>query len=111
MIASLKHLIFGLLTLTNIYSTLASHGHAIPPIDDLEPDTISLDTRQYWMRRATAILLELNDSPCPFEAFGAVIVNHTDTTSEWGVLVCSGVNRVGTGNPVLHGEFCFYIEN
>jgi len=56
------------------------------------------------MRKAIAALGEL-DSPCPFEAFGTVIVNHTDTSADpKGNLVCIGINRIRTGNPTLHGE-------
>jgi hypothetical protein len=68
-------------------------------------DSISFETRAYWMRRAISALSEL-DSPCPFAAFGTVIVNHTDTNSDSrGKLVCMGVNE-GTkiGNPTLHGK-------
>lgn len=56
------------------------------------------------MRKAIEALTEL-ESPCPFEAFGTVIVNHTDTSADPnGNLVCIGVNRIKTGNPTLHGE-------
>lgn len=66
---------------------------------------IPFDTRAYWMRRAISALSEL-ESPCPFAAFGTVIVNHTDTSSDpKGKLVCMGVNRnAQSGNPTLHGE-------
>jgi hypothetical protein len=54
------------------------------------------------MRQANGVLAELS-SPCPFAAFGAVIVNHTDTKG-LGNLVCIGVNSVfQIGNPTLHG--------
>lgn len=55
------------------------------------------------MRQANAVLRELTSSPCPFAAFGTVIVNHTDSEG-LGELVCMGVNESGgVGNPVLHG--------
>lgn len=57
------------------------------------------------MRRAISALAEL-ESPCPFAAFGTVIVNHTDTSSDpKGRLVCIGVNQNSQlGNPTLHGK-------
>jgi hypothetical protein len=54
------------------------------------------------MRQANAVLAELS-SPCPFGAFGTVIVNHTDTKG-LGNVVCIGVNSLfQIGNPTLHG--------
>lgn len=54
------------------------------------------------MRQANGVLAELS-SPCPFAAFGTVIVNHTGTKG-LGNLVCIGVNSVfQIGNPTLHG--------
>lgn len=66
--------------------------------------TLPFETRAYWMRRAISALSEL-ESPCPFAAFGTVIVNHTDTSvDEKGKLVCMGVNEnLRSGNPTLHG--------
>ncbi|EHL03548.1 putative tRNA-specific adenosine deaminase 2 [Glarea lozoyensis 74030] len=66
------------------------------------PDTIPHSTREHWMRAANSAL----NSPCPFEAFGCVIVNHSDTSnSPHGELVCSSQNQIReTGNPTLHGE-------
>lgn len=71
-------------------------------------------TREFWMRRAIAVLKEQTGSPCPFAAFGVVIVNHTDTTSTAveegnpsprGTLVCAAANAVATtGDPTLRGE-------
>jgi len=54
------------------------------------------------MRTAIGALHSLV-SPCPFEAYGAAIVNHT--ASEAGELVCIGANAIiKEGNPTLHGE-------
>ncbi|KAL0943595.1 cytidine and deoxycytidylate deaminase zinc-binding region [Colletotrichum truncatum] len=51
------------------------------------------------MRQANLAL----PSPCPFAAFGSVIVNHT--AGGLGELVCSGANNnYLSGNPTLHGE-------
>ena len=59
------------------------------------------------MRRAIAALPELTGSPCPSEAFGAVIVNHT--ASPEGELVCIGANSIKKdGNPTLHGKYAPY---
>lgn len=64
---------------------------------------ISFETRAHWMRLANQAVGDLSGSPCPFAAFGTVIVNHTD--SAVGELVCMGVNENGkTGNPSLHGQ-------
>ncbi|KHN97971.1 nucleoside deaminase [Metarhizium album ARSEF 1941] len=65
------------------------------------PD-IPPETRSYWMRRATATLFEVTGSPCPMQAFGTVVVNHT--AGGLGELVCVGANDVQSGNPTLHGE-------
>lgn len=83
----------------NLQSEYASHR-----------PTVSFDIRAYWMRRAIAALAEL-ESPCPFAAFGTVIVNHTDISSgPHGKLVCIGVNQnAKTGNPTLHGRACLCL--
>ncbi len=72
-------------------------------LDDVSvQDPISYGIRAHWIRRAVAALSELTGSPCPAEAFGAVIVNHT--ASAEGALVCMGVNSIKKdGNPTLHG--------
>ncbi|KAK5122259.1 hypothetical protein LTR85_004169 [Meristemomyces frigidus] len=68
-----------------------------------ETSGISLETREHWMRQAVNALQEL-DSPCPFAAFGTVIVNHT-SPNKLGEVVCIGVNAISSsGNPTLHGE-------
>ena len=67
-----------------------------------EPSSVDLHTREHWMRVAVTALHDLK-SPCPFEAFGAVVVNHT--SSGIGEAVCIGVNTISDdGNPTLHGE-------
>ncbi|RDW70055.1 hypothetical protein BP5796_08452 [Coleophoma crateriformis] len=102
----LSILLLALIHLTNGY---APHGHSPRKVQRVLPTpdnaTISLSTRAYWMRKANAALGELA-SPCPFAAFGTVIVNHTDVSGDGlGKLVCMGVNsRTTTGNPILHGE-------
>lgn len=57
------------------------------------------------MQRAIDALDEVVHSPCPFAAFGSVIVNHTSRDDK-GQLVCIGANSLSlTGDPVLHGKF------
>ncbi|ETI27296.1 hypothetical protein G647_09486 [Cladophialophora carrionii CBS 160.54] len=84
----------------------------------LPQDPIPLSTREHWMRRAVEALSDLNDgSPCPFAAFGCVIVNHSAVATgrggiadvelgvELGSEVCIGANAiVREGNPTMHGE-------
>jgi hypothetical protein len=66
-------------------------------------DGVSFEIRARWMRLANQALSDISGSPCPFAAFGTVIVNHTD--SPVGKLICMGVNENRkTGNPALHGE-------
>jgi len=75
------------------------HGQAVL---SGESASIGLDVREKWMRVAVQALHDLV-SPCPFEAFGAAIVNHT--ASSHGELVCIGANTIANdGNPTLHGE-------
>ncbi|OAP59852.1 hypothetical protein AYL99_04854 [Fonsecaea erecta] len=74
---------------------------------DLGADPVPFSTRAHWMRRAIAALADVNEgSPCPFAAFGSVIVNHTASgTDGLGGEVCIGANAmVKDGNPTLHGE-------
>jgi hypothetical protein len=63
---------------------------------------IPFSTRAHWMRKANEALFDVLDDPCPFAAFGTVIVNHT--VDGLGELVCMGANsNKVTGNPTLHG--------
>ncbi|KAK4169672.1 cytidine deaminase-like protein [Cladorrhinum sp. PSN259] len=66
---------------------------------------IPYSVRAHWMREANKAL----NHPCPFAAFGSVVVNHTGSSAEEagapGELVCEGRNLGGVlGNPVMHGE-------
>ncbi|KAK3984731.1 cytidine deaminase-like protein [Cladorrhinum sp. PSN332] len=72
---------------------------------ELTINKIPYKTRAYWMRQANLAL----GHPCPFAAFGSVIVNHTSAGASsgngLGELVCVGRNVGGlSGNPVMHGE-------
>ncbi|KAK5046655.1 hypothetical protein LTR84_007416 [Exophiala bonariae] len=71
----------------------------------LSINNIRFSTRAHWMRQANTALSQLL-SPCPFGAFGTVIVNHTAPGEDGlGTLVCMGANNISlTGNPTLHGE-------
>ncbi|KAK3391266.1 guanine deaminase [Podospora didyma] len=107
-----------LAVLASVFLTLAQEGSAHPgghsnkrsalaaavqvPIGDpeLTINSIPFTTRAHWMRQANIAL----GAPCPFAAFGTVIVNHTGSTG-LGQVVCTGANNNSrTGNPTLHGE-------
>ncbi len=66
---------------------------------------IPLGVREYWMREANQALFTLQ-GPCPFQAFGSVIVNHSAPGENGlGDLICIGANNNSmTGNPTLHGK-------
>ncbi|KAK4215817.1 guanine deaminase [Rhypophila decipiens] len=79
-----------------------NHSHQLPIIADsgLTINGIPPSARAYWMRQANIAL----GAPCPFAAFGSVIVNHT-ANAGLGELVCTGANSNSkTGNPIMHGE-------
>lgn len=84
---------------------LGSHQSPIIPDPNLTINGIPPSTRAYWMRQANIAL----GAPCPFAAFGAVIVNHT-ANAGLGELVCSGANSNSkTGNPIMHGTSSIYL--
>lgn len=100
-----------IISLLPLIGLATSHYHNVErrssqvPISEaqLTINGIPYSTRAHWMRRANQALSDLV-SPCPFGAFGTVIVNHTDT-SGLGELVCIGANSISsTGNPTLHGQ-------
>jgi len=113
--ARAQYLSFVFLTLLARLCLVLSHSSdrhdAQFPLDDLTTssnntvDSVPLSVREYWMREAMTALL-LTGSPCPFEAFGSVVVNHTVPGKDGlGELVCIGANNISaTGNPTLHGE-------
>jgi len=86
--------------------SVSAFSHALQDViasPNVAVNGIPYTIRAHWMRRANAALSDLV-SPCPFGAFGTVIVNHT-APSEYGDLVCIGVNsNQQSGNPVNHGE-------
>lgn len=104
-------LIVLLCLLTTLLPTLSTAKKSQSPLHpgshqaniDLENDPVSPEIRAYWMRKAISALSELS-SPCPFAAFGTVIVNHTVSEPPEGELVCIGANAImKDGNPTLHG--------
>lgn len=97
-------LIFLEISLSSMSGTLAQQAIISNPT--LSINNIPFSTRAYWMRQANAALSQLV-SPCPFGAFGTVIVNHTAPGADgMGELVCIGANNISvTGNPTLHGKF------
>jgi hypothetical protein len=75
----------------------------------LSINSIPYSTRVHWMREANNALFALS-GPCPFAAFGSVIVNHTGAT-DLGELVCMGANsNSASGNPIMHGRYSIRTE-
>lgn len=71
-------------------------------------DPVALHIREHWMRQANDALWLLA-SPCPFAAFGSVVVDHNGANGGLGELVCMGVNSaIKKGNPTLHGKSKFH---
>jgi hypothetical protein len=103
--AKVKNLLLLLSSIAGLGSA-HPHGHEAQsthqaPIGDskLSINGIPFSTRAHWMRQANLAI----NAPCPFAAFGSVIVNHT-ATPDLGTLVCTGANsNSATGNPTLHG--------
>jgi tRNA(Arg) A34 adenosine deaminase TadA len=111
---SLPHTLINLLSLALPTYSHTNHLHArdaslqhLLAAPSLSINSIPFSTRAYWMRQANAALAALPpSSPCPFAAFGSVIVNHSSTDpSSLGDLICTGANsNSAAGNPTLHGE-------
>lgn len=99
---------FSLLQIALLLPSVAASGDDIWPraakdLSTVDASDIPINVRDHWMRQAIHALDELV-SPCPFAAFGTVIVNHTSLDG-LGEVVCIGVNAASsTGNPTLHGE-------
>lgn len=93
---------FAILAVCHDHGTLHDR-QAVIQSPELTKNGIPFSTRAHWMRTAIQSLPDLV-SPCPFAAFGAVIVNHTNQPG-LGELICIGANNNSeTGNPTLHGE-------
>ncbi|KAK2054734.1 cytidine deaminase-like protein [Colletotrichum caudatum] len=87
------------LTLSLLGACLA---HFVVPNDDqdmsgLTVNSIPAEKRVEYMRKTNEALFR-QSGPCPFAAFGAIIVNHTSDD-----IVCEGAN-FRTGDPTIHGE-------
>ncbi|ORY65027.1 cytidine deaminase-like protein [Pseudomassariella vexata] len=77
-------------------------AHFTVPNDDqdmsgLTVNSLPWDKRVEYMRKTNQALYS-QSGPCPFAAFGAIIVNHTADE-----VVCEGAN-FRTGDPTIHGE-------
>lgn len=84
---------------------LLTFGLLSLPRASLATTDISLEIRAFWMRQAVSALGAVT-SPCPFEAFGSVVVNHTAPPNFVGDLVCIGANQINVlGDPTLHGQY------
>lgn len=93
-----------LLLITLLLGILATIAHAGFTIANSDQDMTGLvvngippHKRIQYMRATNAALFQ-QSGPCPFAAFGAIIVNHTSDS-----IVCTGAN-FRTGDPTLHGE-------
>jgi hypothetical protein len=95
----LSLILLALIHLTHGHDNQHQHQHS------LNEDGIAFEIRAHWIRKANSALAELY-SPCPFAAFGSVIVNHTDLSDgPYGKVVCYSVNQnAQKGNPTLHGK-------
>lgn len=86
------------------FSFTCSHAQLsrVLPESTLLINDISFATRALWIRQANEAVKKVTYTPCPFAAFGTVIVNHSKPDP--GELVCTGGNLGShTGNPSLHG--------
>lgn len=103
-------------SLLHFSAMVAVLGHLNLVLGDpfLTINDIPFSTRAFWMRKANEALFNVHGDPCPFAAFGTVIVNHT--ADGLGEAVCIGANSgMQTGNPVLHGTSTdglrFYLQS
>ncbi|KAI8152711.1 tRNA-specific adenosine deaminase TAD2 [Colletotrichum sp. SAR 10_70] len=63
----------------------------------LTVNSVPAAKRVEYMRKTNEALYR-QSGPCPFAAFGSIIVNHTSDE-----VVCEGAN-FRTGDPTIHGE-------
>ncbi|KAJ4294357.1 hypothetical protein N0V90_008047 [Kalmusia sp. IMI 367209] len=84
-----------------LYASTALAHFTVPNDDQdmsgLVVNSIPYSTRVKYMRLANEALFE-QSGPCPFAAYGTIIVNHTADE-----VVCRGAN-FRTGDPTIHGE-------
>ena len=79
---------------TNAYFTIPNSGQNMTGV---VVNNIPPSKRIEYMRKTNEALYA-QSGPCPFAAFGAMIVNHTSDS-----IVCEGAN-FRTGDPTIHGE-------
>ncbi|OHX00417.1 cytidine and deoxycytidylate deaminase zinc-binding region [Colletotrichum incanum] len=92
-------------TLLTLGALSACWAHFVIPNDDQDMSGLTINSipatkRVQYMRkfsRANEALFR-QSGPCPFAAFGTIIVNHTSDE-----VVCEGAN-FRTGDPTIHGE-------
>jgi len=82
------------LTLAQAHLTIPNSGQNMTGVT---VNSISPSKRLEYMRKTNEALYR-QSGPCPFAAFGAIIVNHTSDE-----VVCEGAN-FRTGDPTIHGE-------
>ncbi|KAG4435174.1 hypothetical protein IFR05_009343 [Cadophora sp. M221] len=89
------------LYILSLLASLAAAAFTVPNDDQdmtgLTVNSIPYSTRVKYMRLANEALYE-QSGPCPFAAYGTIIVNHTADA-----IVCKGAN-FRTGDPTIHGE-------
>lgn len=72
---------------------------------------ISCATRNYFMLQALEFTLNIQDSLCPFNPFGAIMVNHTKGPNiEDAQVVCFGLNKFAAVSPFWHAEIDLLIN-
>jgi len=65
---------------------------------------ISCHVRKHFMRQVTNRSMEVAGTPCPFNPFFAIVVNHTGPNIEDGIILCQGQNVATADGPMWHAE-------
>lgn len=65
---------------------------------------ISCHVRKHFMRQVTERSIEVAGTPCPFNPFFAIVVNHTGPNIEDGIILCEGQNVATANGPMWHAE-------
>ncbi|KAK1585605.1 cytidine deaminase-like protein [Colletotrichum navitas] len=94
MLRSTVFLTLGLLGLSRAHFVIHNDDQ---DMSGLTVNSIPAEKRVEYMRKTNEALFR-QSGPCPFAAFGAIIVNHTSDE-----VVCEGAN-FRTGDPTIHGE-------
>ncbi|KAI8179219.1 hypothetical protein K4K51_003798 [Colletotrichum sp. SAR 10_75] len=90
------------IVLTTLGALSVCSAHFVIPNDDQDMSGLTVNSvpaakRVEYMRKTNEALYR-QSGPCPFAAFGSIIVNHTSDE-----VVCEGAN-FRTGDPTIHGE-------